>query len=169
MSELMPLEKLQPCLLDRLTDDEPKKAQEGRNKRVMSIQKYRQAVMRDLSWLLNTHANAEQSGLNEFEEIPSSVLNFGLQNVAGLTASSLKVEGMRYQLMEVLRCFEPRIIPSTITIKMAMDANSMAHFRSIYFEIHGDLWTQPVPERLFIKTELDLETGKCRLNWGISG
>ena len=169
MAELTPLEKLQPCLLDRLTDDEPKKEQESRNKRVMSLQKYRQAVMRDLSWLLNAHADAEQSGLYEFEEIPSSVLNFGVQNVAGMTSSNIRVEEMRYQLIEMPRRFEPRIIPSTISINMVKDSSDISQFRSIRFEIQGDLWAQPIPETLFIKTEMDLESGKCLLNWGISG
>jgi len=169
MAELTPSEKLQPCLLDRLTDEEPKKEQESRNKRVVSLQKYRQAVMRDLSWLLNTHANAEKNGLNYFEEIPSSVLNFGLQNVAGMTATSLKIDEMRYQLIESLRRFEPRIIPSTICIDVKFNPNEMNNYRSIRFEIRGDLWSQPIPESLFIKTELDPETGKCRVNWGIGG
>ncbi len=168
MADLTPSEKLQPCLLDRLTDDEPNKLRESRNQRVMSMQRYRQAVLRDLAWLLNTYANVEQDGLDEFEEVPSSVLNFGVQNVAGMTASSLSVEEMRYRLTEALQHFEPRIIPNTISIIMAVDPEEMSN-RSIRFEIRGDLWTQPIPESLFIKTELDLETGKCKLSRGIGG
>ena len=30
MDDLAPLERLQPCLLDRLTDDEPEKKEESR-------------------------------------------------------------------------------------------------------------------------------------------
>ncbi len=163
MAELTPSERLQPCLLDRLTDDEPHKKQESRNQRVMSSQRYRQAVLRDLAWLLNTYANAEQDGLDEFEEVPSSVLNYGMQNAAGLTASSLSVDEMRYRLTEALRRFEPRIIPNTIAIIITADEQEMSN-RSIRFEIRGNLWNQPIPESLYIKTELDLETGKCKLN-----
>ncbi len=163
MAELTPSEKLQPCLLDRLTDDDPGKQQESRNQRVMSAAKYRQAVLRDLAWLLNTYANAEQNGLDEFAEIPSSVLNYGVQNVAGMTASSLSADDMHYRLIEALRRFEPRIISNTVSIVMTVDKEEMSN-RSIRFEIRGNLWTQPIPESLFIKTELDLETGKCTLN-----
>jgi len=85
-----------------------------------------------------------------------------------MMASSLSVEEMRYQLMEALRCFEPRILPNTISIKMAVNPEEMSN-RSICFEIRGDLWTQPIPESLFIKTEMDLETGECQLNRGING
>ncbi len=159
MTELTPSEKLQPCLLDRLTDDEPNRAQESRNQRVMSMRRYRQAVLRDLAWLLNTCAHIEQDGLDEFEEVPSSVLNFGVQDITGMTASSLGVEEMRYQLMEALRRFEPRILSNTISIDMVVDPEAMSN-RSIRFEIRGDLWAQPIPESLFIKTEMDLETGE---------
>ena len=163
MAELTPSKKLLPCLLDRLTDDDPGRPQEGRKERVMSAQKYRQAVLRDLAWLLNTYADAEQNGLDEFEEIPSSVLNYGVQNVAGMTVSSLNVDDMQYRLIAALRRFEPRIIPDTVSIVMTVDEEEMSN-RSIRFEIRGNLWTQPIPESLFIKTELDLETGKCKLN-----
>ena len=56
MAELATKERLQPCLLDRLTDDEPEKSTESRDRRVFSLRQLRQAVLRDLSWLLNTPA-----------------------------------------------------------------------------------------------------------------
>jgi len=168
MAEMTPLEKMLPCLLDRLTDDEPKKEQESRSKRVVSMKKYRQAVERDLTWLLNTHANAAQSGYDAYDEISASVLNYGVQNVAGMTSSSLGVDDMRYHLSEALRRFEPRIIPDTLSIEVTMDPGEMSH-RAVQFEIRGDLWAEPIHESLFIKTELDFETGKSKLSWGSGG
>lgn len=165
MADLTPSERLQPCLLDRLTDDEPNQQQESRMKRVMSLQRYRQAVLRDLAWLLNTYANAEQDRLDEFEEIPSSVLNYGVQNGAGITASSVSADEMRYRLTEAIQRFEPRIIANTIAITLDIDPEAMTR-RSIRFEIRGDLWSEPLPESLFIATELDLETGKSKLTGG---
>lgn len=165
MAELSPMEKLQPCLLDRLTDDEPTKRQEHRSQRVMGAQKFRQAVIRDLTWLLNTYADAGKNGFDEFEQIPSSVLNFGVQNAAGMSAASLDGDDLRFQLTEALQRFEPRIIPGTISIVITVDPDAM-HHRAVRFEIRGDLWMQPIPESLFIRTELDLETGKCKLNRG---
>lgn len=165
MVELTQLDKLQPCLLDRLTDDDPGNPKESRNQRVMSLQRYRQAVLRDVAWLLNTYANSEVSGLDDYPEIPSSVLNYGVQNVAGMTASSLDADEMRYHVTEALRRFEPRILPNSIAIHMEVDTEKMSS-RAIRFEIRGDLWAQPVPESLFIRTELDLETSKCSLRRG---
>lgn len=165
MAEIKPSEKLLPCLLDRLTDNEPNKQQESRKERVMNIRKYRSAVLRDISWLLNAYANAELTDLDEYAELPSSVLNFGVRNVAGMAVSNLDADEMEYQLTEALRRFEPRIIPNTISITMTTDPEEMSN-RSLFFEIRGDLWSQPIPESLFIKTQLDLETGKVKLTRG---
>ena len=43
MPEPGPTERIQPCLLDRLTDDEPEKKHESRNARVISPSRYRDA------------------------------------------------------------------------------------------------------------------------------
>jgi type VI secretion system protein ImpF len=31
------------------------------------------------------------------------------------------------------------------------------------FEIRADLWASPMPEQLYLKTQIDLETGQCVL------
>jgi type VI secretion system protein ImpF len=165
MDEMKPTEKLLPCLLDRLTDNEPNKRKESRKDRVMNMHQYRNAVLRDIAWLLNTYANAELSGLDKYTELTSSVLNFGVRNVAGMTASSLSADEIEYQLTEALRHFEPRILPNTISIDMTVDPEEMSN-RSLRFEIRGDLWSQPIPESLFIRTQLDIETGKVKLTRG---
>jgi type VI secretion system protein ImpF len=165
MSNLTPSEKLQPCLLDRLTDDDPGNQQESRMQRVISMQRYRQAVLRDLSWLLNTYNNAELKGMDEFEQLPSSVLNYGVRNISGMTQSNIIADDLSHRLAEAIQRFEPRIIASSVTVTLSVDAEEMSG-RSVVFEIRGDLWAEPIPEALFIKTELDLESGKTKLAEG---
>jgi len=53
MAELIPKERLQPSLLDRLTDDEPLQDKESQEQRVLSLRQLRSSVIRDLQWLLN--------------------------------------------------------------------------------------------------------------------
>ena len=168
MAELTPAEKLQPCLLDRLTDNEPHRQQESRTKRIISMARYRQSVLRDLAWLLNSRAHIEKDGLDEFEEVPASVLNYGVQSLTGLSAASLDVVDIRYRLIEALKRFEPRILANSVSIAVTVDPEEMSN-RSIRFEIRGDLWAQPIPEALFIQTEIDLETGHCELKRGGRG
>src|SRR6185436_62176 len=91
MAELTPTERLQPSLLDRLTDDEPAQQQESRNRRVLSIQKLRESVQRDVAWLLNTTNLAERDLADRYPHVARSVVNFGLPDLAGLTASAIDV------------------------------------------------------------------------------
>ena len=35
--------------------------------------------------------------------------------------------------------------------------------RAMMFDIHGELWAQPVPMRIYMKTELDLEIGDVKI------
>jgi type VI secretion system protein ImpF len=162
MAELTPAERLQPCLLDRLTDDHPEAAKESRDLRIVSLRRYRRAVLRDIDWLLNCPAQSPREGLEEFSEVPSSVLNFGTPDLCGQTASGLGVEEFERRLVEAVRRFEPRILPESLVVKIfashgRMDRNALA------FEIEGQLWAQPLPDPLYIRTEVDLETGQCEM------
>ena len=46
-------DRLQPALLDRLTDQAPHQRLESESDRVMTKSQLRQAVLRDLGWLFN--------------------------------------------------------------------------------------------------------------------
>lgn len=161
MPDAVPIERLHPCLLDRLTDDEPQNREESRLQRSGSHQSYRDGVLRDLEWLFNSqgYLNAGfaggNSGIREYPEILQSVLNFGARQLCGLT--TLNLEDLRQNLAEAIRTFEPRITPRTLTIR----ANVELHY--VRFEIEGDLWANPVPEHLHVTTKVDLETGHCLL------
>jgi type VI secretion system protein ImpF len=154
-----PVEKLQPCLLDRLTDDEPGKNAESRAQRVISMSRYRQGVMRDLEWLFGASAHLPK-GLNEFEfnleDYPDafkSVINFGTRHLFGLTSPNLR--DLQRRLTDALRIYEPRIDPITLKVSVKMDRNILV------MDIQGDLWAQEKAEHLHIKTRLDLQGGYC--------
>lgn len=166
MAELTTLEKLQPCLLDRLTDDEPLKQEESRSQRVISSQKYRRGVLRDLEWLFSTNAYLRMEGFEDFRltDYPQawrSVINYGTRQLTGLVAPDL--EELREQLAEAIEFFEPRIIPRSMKIQTSQERNVVT------FEIHGELWANPIPEHLFIKTKVDIETGQCLLGDATNG
>src|SRR5262245_35513585 len=116
----IPTELLQPCLLDRLTDDEPQVKEESRSQRVISHQKYRRGVFRDLEWLLNSHAffpaNAKTDvDLANYPEAFRSVINHGARQLYGLTAPD--TDQLREQLLEAIRVFEPRIVARSLVVQ----------------------------------------------------
>jgi type VI secretion system protein ImpF len=158
MAELTPTERLQPSLLDRLTDEEPTHSQEARNRRVLSIQKLRESVLRDVAWLLNTTNLADDDLRERYPQVAQSVVNYGLPDLAGLTASAVDSGEMESLVRQAILDFEPRIISQSLTVR-AHAADEMNH-NALVFEIHGELWAQPVPLELFLKTEIDLESGE---------
>ena len=94
MAELTQQERLQPSLLDRLTDDEPDVPQESRDKRVLSMRRLRESVLRDLGWLLNASRLDTLQDLGDHPFVARSVLNYGIPDIAGLTASGLDIAGL---------------------------------------------------------------------------
>ena len=158
MAELTPKERLQPSLLDRLTDEEPDKQQESREKRVLSIGQLRDVVMRDLTWLLNSANLGERIDLDACPLVEHSVLNYGLPDLSGLTASSLDVMQIENTLRQSLQDFEPRLLKDSIQVRVVVDEGQMS-LNTLTFGIEGELWAQPANIRLFLKTDVDLESG----------
>ena len=75
MADLRPQERLQPSLLDRLTDKAPDTKSESRDRRVLSMRQLRQAVLRDLAWLLNTGQLETTDDLEPYPQVRDSVMN----------------------------------------------------------------------------------------------
>jgi type VI secretion system protein ImpF len=151
-------ERIQPCLLDRLTDENPEAVKESRNERVISVKRYREGVLRDLIWLLNAKAHTDRDGLDEFPEAARSVLNFGTRDLCGLISSSLDLRTLEEEIADAMRRLEPRINPGSLVVTAVSGSQKFAN--GIAIEIRGDLWAYPVPEQLYVRTEIDLDTGK---------
>jgi type VI secretion system protein ImpF len=152
------IEKIQPCLLDRLTDENPEAQKESRSERIVSMRRYRDGVLRDLAWLLNAKAHIAAEGLNEFSEAERSVLNFGTRDLCGLISTTMDLGDLEHDIAEAIRRFEPRINPRTIEVKAAVGSKRDSMGLSI--EIRGELWAYPIPEELHLRTQIDLDTGE---------
>ena len=160
MPDLIVAEKLQPCLLDRLTDDDPKNSLESRTQRVISLQRYKLGVLRDLQWLFGASAHLSHEGdqsfsIEDFSLAHRSIINFGTRHLFGVMTPNL--HEIERGLKEALYAFEPRLEPSTLKVRIAMQGASMM------IEVDGDLWANPMSEHLHLKTKLDIETGACSI------
>lgn len=162
MAELTPQERLQPSLLDRLTDEEPTKTQESRDKRVLSLQKLRAGVLRDMAWLLNSGNLAATEDLSAYPFAAQSVLNYGMPDMAGLTVSGADVGAIERELKQAIWTFEPRILRNTLKVRVVVADDRMDH-NTMTFDIEGQLWAQPAPLRLYLKTEIDFESGNVEV------
>lgn len=158
MADLNAIEKLQPCLLDRLATERPRDRSDHRHERYISLQKYRQGVERDLEWLLNAESHLFPTGTardvtDRYQQSLSSVLNFGVSPLIGI--SSTRLEEIRERVAEAIRRFEPRILPSTLDVTVKKEEGQLS------LRIRGVLWANPLPESLDIRSRIDLETGTC--------
>ena len=155
MAEALSRDRLYPSLLDRLIDDDPSRLTEPRENRSATLQKLRDNVLRDLNWLFN----ATQSSVDfEGDELLSgSVINFGLPALAGRPASQYDLTELSRVLREVIIRFEPRILAHTL--KVRAERNTSDSHNVIGFRIEGQLWSQPIPLEIFMRTEIDLESG----------
>lgn len=155
-------DRLQPALLDRLTDETPDQREEAEDRRVMTKGQLRQAVLRDLGWLFN----AVQPLSREVEEHPAlagSVLNFGMPPLSGQLASKVDISVLEGDIRTAILRFEPRILPDTLEVH-AIEASSVLDTHNIIeFEIRGHLWAQPVPLEILLRTQLDLEAGQVEV------
>ena len=158
MAELAQKERLQPSLLDRLTDDDPRSQNESRSQRVLGLQQLRESVFRDLAWLLNCGNLESAVDLDDYPLVAHSVLNYGVPELTGYTLSNANVTAIELAVRQAILDFEPRIIANSLKVSAVVAKNEMSR-NSFVFEIEGDLWAQPIPLRLFMKTEVDLETG----------
>lgn len=159
MAELLHSERLQPSLLDRLIDEAPDQKVESREQRVLSLKQLRQSVLRDLSWLLNSSALETLVNLDDFPLVAHSVLNYGAPAFSGTNLSNIDIPRIEKKLKQAIIDFEPRIMADSIKLQLLTDDKQMNH-NAMCFKIEGDLWAQPLPIHLYIRSDMDLETGE---------
>jgi type VI secretion system protein ImpF len=157
MSGLKGRERLQPALLDRLTDNAPGNKREGPDDQALTMAQLRQAVLRDLGYLLNTTNLTTLHDLSSTPLAEKSTLNYGIPGIAGMTEASSRINALERELADAIRNYEPRIHPDTLQVRMRGTQGNDAN-PALVFEIEGELWAQPLPLHLFLETAIDVET-----------
>ncbi len=178
MAELTSQERLQPSLLDRLTDEDPTNTKEPIEARVLTRQQLRAAVLRDLSWLFNANraeparrgnnktAKSEfiESELAMWKQAPEaqkSVLNYGLPSMSGESVGKLDLRAVSADIKQAIIDFEPRIDANTLEVEAQIDGNVRSHHNHLKLVIRGQMWNQPVPLELLLSASMDVETGQA--------
>lgn len=154
-------ERLQPSLLDRLTDLEPEKTMEGRNARVIDVNRLRDIIRRDLSWLLNSNNLETAIDARKYPQAALSTLNYGVREVSGDFATLARAQDIRKSIQTSIRHFEPRINEGTLEVVLR---NVQETKRAVVvFDIKAEMWAEPYPLELYLRSEVDLTTGQVEL------
>jgi type VI secretion system protein ImpF len=152
-------DRLVPALLDRLIDEEPTKRTEAEYSRSMNRSQYRQAVLRDLRWLFNAINSESEVDYAGYDAAAKSVINFGLPPLAGHRLSELDWPLLEQMTRDAIIAFEPRILPDTVEVRAIRAEDPLSHHNLLAFEIKGQLWAEPYPLELLLRSHIDLESG----------
>ena len=129
---------------------------EGLDRQLFTMKRLRDSVFRDLEWLMNANSAESTEDLEAFPEVRRSVYNFGLPNLAGKPMSSIDVESLSRQVAAAISFFEPRLTGVRVTPDQR--SSGSASF-ALAFQVEADLWGQPLPQHIVIRTSIDLDTG----------
>ena len=171
MAGLGAQDRLQPSLLDRLTDHEPGSQVEAMEARVLSRRQLRDAVLRDLSWLFNAACQEPDPRRRDdpertelWKSVPyarDSVINFGILPLTGQAFSVHNFPIIEAQVRQSIIRFEPRLDAATVEVRIVNDLSTGHRPTSLSLTIKGQMWNQPVPLELVLSADVDVDTGQA--------
>lgn len=157
-------DRLQPSILDRLTDENPEKTSENPSDRVIDIRKLREIIQRDLGWLLNTGNLDNELDAERYPNVVRSVVNYGVPDSTGDFANKQRAVAVRDAIRRAVELFEPRLIDGTLSVIGRTEDEKRESL--IVFDIVADMWAEPVPSELYLRSQFDTTTGHVSLEHG---
>lgn len=128
----------------------------------ISENELRGLVRSDIAALLNTVNLAAAQDLNTAPEVRKSILNFGFPDLARISIDENRVFEVAAQLETALRDFEPRLAPNSIKARRAETVSS--EDMRVRFLINAELRVQPVNVPMQFIAEIELESGKVKID-----
>ncbi|MCO5066540.1 MAG: type VI secretion system baseplate subunit TssE [Rhizobiaceae bacterium] len=154
----------------RLGFQHQRRAELERRGVVVSPDVLREAVRRDIEALFNTEryqsqpllSDAEEHkaagylpDLNDFPEVRRSVINYGVPSFSGRSARDFDRDALAREIRAVLATFEPRLKESETKVTV----NTGDKGGGLRIEIDAVLIMTPTPERLKLRTTINLDNG----------
>jgi type VI secretion system protein ImpF len=139
-------------LIDRLITSE---TDDWTTSRAHSLRMFRDALKRDVEWLLNTR-RPPLDNISNYPLAANSVINYGLPDISSMGLNS--ASDQRTLLLAVQHClrnFEPRITATRVYLEGSELVN-----RSLRFRIEGMMMVDPAPEEINFDTVLELSNGE---------
>lgn len=151
-------DRFMPCVLGRLTDQNPQTATEHFS-RGISIKQLKRDILWNIEMILNSRSHPGRAELNNDGMICDSVLGMGLPDFCGISHSPEQLEKLRKEILHQLRCFEPRINADSLTVTLIQEKQGVSGNSVLEMEILGQIEVAPLREELVFQSRLDLESG----------
>jgi type VI secretion system protein ImpF len=143
---------------------------------VVSAAVLREAVRRDIEALFNTErfqsvplltaaekesAADSPASLDDFPEVRRSVVNFGVPSFSGRSSRDFDRESLAREIRSILAAFEPRLKESATKVEVTLGDKSIG----LMIEIDAVLIVTPLPERLRLRTMINLDNGVAQTDF----
>jgi type VI secretion system protein ImpF len=152
-----------PNLFDRLSNDYRFQDTESALSISHSQKDYKNSVLRDLNYLLNTLNFSSQFDIEQYPEVCSSTVNYGMPPIAGCFLTETRVIQIEGIIRDAILRFEPRIMPISLFVSSALGEKQTVTNNIIPFQIGGQLWMEPYPLDFLVQTMMDIETNRVEL------
>ncbi len=150
---------MQQSVLDRLIDEDPRSRADPTPSWAKSVRDLKEALRRDLEWLLNTR-RIPFLAPDALEELGKSLYHYGLADISSLGADA---HGTRLRLIreveQAVALFEPRLMG----VRVGLVETEQDDKRQIQFLIEGLLKMEPNPEQVAFDTVLEISSGKFQV------
>jgi type VI secretion system protein ImpF len=163
MAENGSSEILRPSVLDRLMKREGDKSErmyfDG-----IGLRELKQAVARDLAWLLNTRMwiSSDSQEIGDLEEVHSSVLTYGIPDLSIFSwANPQDCKRIAGIVEQTIRTFEPRLLARTVKCEI-LPTSDVSDF-SVKLRIEAVLQVDPISEHVAFDSVADFEGGGIRI------
>jgi type VI secretion system protein ImpF len=142
------------------TQNVPNGMLESSQQRIVSMRRLRECVLRDVAALLNALNMETNVDLARYPRVQRSVLNYGMRSLAGLAAAAVDPVTTAAGIAEALRRFEPRLRK----VRVAPDGGEPQSSHQLSFRIDAELWGQPAPQQLVLRTRIETDTGNVTVS-----
>jgi type VI secretion system protein ImpF len=149
---------VQPSLLDRLTDADPRSSADQTITLSESVRRFKASIQRDLEWLLNTRRIPEPMPEDWFEQLPRSVYYYGIPDITSLSRDTRESRMIVLRDVEdAIAIFEPRLTDVHIDV---VEVEGEQFRRELRFHIEATLRMDPTPEQVVFDTVLNFASGE---------
>jgi type VI secretion system protein ImpF len=131
------------------------------SRRSLSDGALRSLLAEDLSNLLNTidlHSAVPEI-MEGLDRVRTSIVNYGLPDIANRTAGEVRTREMKIELRDSLLRYEPRLLKRGMEITESGDKED----GKISFLVRAEMRADPVPTSVEFVTDIEFDTGEIRI------
>jgi len=153
---------LRPSIIDRLSGRSG--GSQGGQFHPIGVRELKQAVARDLEWLLNTRVWLPQTPeeLEDLTEGRESLLFYGIPDLSVFSwASPADCQRIAALVEQAIRTFEPRLLARSVRCEI-LPAADPSDF-NLQIRIEAILHVDPISEQVSFDTKADFDGGGIRI------